>query len=473
MKNIFTLLILGFSFFANGQQVCNQTVVYFDSDQFNLEENEKQKIDSLLQISGEELLIELYGHTDSVNDLEYNIQLSQNRVKSVLTYIQKKSDKKMSFKSLYFGENEPTVPNNSDQNMALNRRVEINFIPLENGQIVFNGSKGEQAKIDTSYFKDCKICNLKPKFDSYSTEEAANAAGIDLITTDGRELITGGMMSFKFEDNECIKEKDDCCVPVTISMSSNTMDTSMTAWTLDENGRWYEDIKDTILLGSLDECKINTSLCLFCRNSSCCGFLNCDVCKSKCSLLINKEFNEWKSKLNYDNYVISNNEVNAIATISLPECLYSLYEVRFVGEIDEDYYYLKLDSNQIKSLKLRDDSFPCRNFYIVDTNLLNIINFSDTIIKLKIKGVKEPSKVGYYNQDYEHFVKIEQIKKRKFQSNYLDFPHQMTFSEGRDKSYYFDYDDVKTKYRKKKKKLKVKIKKKHIKQYTETHHNKK
>lgn len=489
MKYHLTIIIIYFGLFTQAQTVCNQTTVYFDFGKYELKQAEKGRIDSVLNISSDELLIEIYGHTDSVDGIDYNMQLSLNRVNEVISYLKSNNTKKLSFKKYYFGESQPSVPNSTDENRAQNRRVEINFIPLDNGQVVFSGGKGEQAKIDTSYFKDCIICNLKPKFLSYSTEEEANAAGIELITNDGEKLITGGMMSFKFEDNECVKEKEDCCIPITLSMPSNTMDTSMTAWTLDENGRWFEDINDSIILDSYYRCEIITSLCLFCSYEVIGrGVKNCDVrtCNENLNRLpyeiptyidsieINKHFEYYK-------YSTNNNPFSDKVLVEKDSLIYLLdnwridFEpLRVVTYLNEDVYYLSLDSAEIYQLPYKINGDLCKfRISTIDSTLFKPILFNDTIVKLKIKGIKNPTKVGFYNLEFDHYAKTQHIKNRKFQSNYLDFPHRITFSEGRDKMFHFDYNEVKTKYKKKKQKLKVKIKKKHIRFYEETYFNKK
>jgi hypothetical protein len=257
MKNILILLFLNFSFFANAQQVCNQTVVYFDSDKFDLKDSEKQKIDSLIQISGAEILVKLYGHTDSLKNDEYNDTLSFNRVNTVKQYLEGFQNINFSIKKYHFGEKNPKVENSSDENKALNRRVEILFIPLEKGQIVFNGKKGEKAKIPIEEFNDCDVCELKPVFKSYATEQEANEAGIDLITEDGFELITGGMMCFDFSNiDEICPELKDSCIQMELSMPSANIDPSMSAYILNNQGRWYSDDNEATIVRDSSKCII-------------------------------------------------------------------------------------------------------------------------------------------------------------------------------------------------------------------------
>jgi outer membrane protein OmpA-like peptidoglycan-associated protein len=65
----------------------------------------------------------VYGHTDSRASDEYNINLSQRRARAVADVA--RSVGAMVEREIGFGERQPVAPNDSAQNMALNRRVEI------------------------------------------------------------------------------------------------------------------------------------------------------------------------------------------------------------------------------------------------------------------------------------------------------------------------------------------------------------
>lgn len=65
----------------------------------------------------------IYGHTDSRASDEYNINLSQRRARAVADVA--RSMGAMVEREIGFGERQPVAPNDSAQNMARNRRVEI------------------------------------------------------------------------------------------------------------------------------------------------------------------------------------------------------------------------------------------------------------------------------------------------------------------------------------------------------------
>jgi OOP family OmpA-OmpF porin len=72
--------------------------------------------------------IELKGHTDNVGNEEANFRLGMARAKAVAELLNRFgiNNKRIAIKS--YGKNEPVVPNDSDENMSLNRRVEIYLV---------------------------------------------------------------------------------------------------------------------------------------------------------------------------------------------------------------------------------------------------------------------------------------------------------------------------------------------------------
>jgi outer membrane protein OmpA-like peptidoglycan-associated protein len=73
--------------------------------------------------------IRVSGHTDSIGKKEYNQKLSEYRAKSVLHELvenHKMDESKISFKG--YGDINPVAPNDSEDNRARNRRVEITLI---------------------------------------------------------------------------------------------------------------------------------------------------------------------------------------------------------------------------------------------------------------------------------------------------------------------------------------------------------
>jgi outer membrane protein OmpA-like peptidoglycan-associated protein len=69
--------------------------------------------------------LEVQGHTDNVGNAAYNQKLSQQRADSVRAYLVKKGISDGRLVSKGYGMAQPLVPNNSEANKALNRRVQF------------------------------------------------------------------------------------------------------------------------------------------------------------------------------------------------------------------------------------------------------------------------------------------------------------------------------------------------------------
>ncbi len=101
--------------------------VNFENDSYELDDVSKSNINQLVEFMKEnpDLKIALNGHTDNVGTTEYNIELSQQRVKAVKDYmcIQGITSNRISYKG--FGEKVPLASNLTKRGRAINRRVEF------------------------------------------------------------------------------------------------------------------------------------------------------------------------------------------------------------------------------------------------------------------------------------------------------------------------------------------------------------
>ncbi|MCH8534453.1 MAG: OmpA family protein [Flavobacteriaceae bacterium] len=107
--------------------------VYFDTNQDALNRDSKKSLDKLIKILQEypktDIVIE--GHTDSVGNANYNLDLSRRRASSVVDYLIKNniSSKRLTMK--YFGEEQPKYDNATAEGRAKNRRVELAIVANE------------------------------------------------------------------------------------------------------------------------------------------------------------------------------------------------------------------------------------------------------------------------------------------------------------------------------------------------------
>jgi outer membrane protein OmpA-like peptidoglycan-associated protein len=77
--------------------------------------------------------IEVQGHTDNKGKPAYNLKLSDRRAASVRKYLVRRGVADARLVSHGYGLTRPIVPNDTEQNRALNRRVQ--FIRTEGGQV--------------------------------------------------------------------------------------------------------------------------------------------------------------------------------------------------------------------------------------------------------------------------------------------------------------------------------------------------
>lgn len=111
-------------------QVFRLNNVFFDFDKWNLRPESFIELDRVVKLLTENpaIEIEMSAHTDSRGSDEYNFKLSDNRARSVMEYILSKGISPSRIRSQGYGETKPVVPNDTDENRQLNRRVEFTIL---------------------------------------------------------------------------------------------------------------------------------------------------------------------------------------------------------------------------------------------------------------------------------------------------------------------------------------------------------
>ncbi|RYG05559.1 MAG: OmpA family protein, partial [Chitinophagaceae bacterium] len=104
--------------------------VFFDFDKYDLRPESFVELDRVVKLLKENptIEIEMSAHTDSKGSDEYNFRLSDNRAKSVRQYIISKGISESRIISQGYGETRPEVPNDTDENRQINRRVEFKIL---------------------------------------------------------------------------------------------------------------------------------------------------------------------------------------------------------------------------------------------------------------------------------------------------------------------------------------------------------
>lgn len=104
--------------------------VYFDFDKATLRPESFPELDRVVELmeNNPTLEIEISGHTDDKGSDTYNQKLSQNRANSVKKYVVSKGIPSSKIIAKGYGESQPEVPNDSDENRQINRRVQFTVL---------------------------------------------------------------------------------------------------------------------------------------------------------------------------------------------------------------------------------------------------------------------------------------------------------------------------------------------------------
>lgn len=104
--------------------------IFFDTAKWDLKSESTVELDKLVALlkSNPDLPIEISGHTDDVGKDADNLLLSQKRARSVVDYLAQKGVNVLKIKAEGYGKIRPYLPNSSDENRKLNRRIEVKFL---------------------------------------------------------------------------------------------------------------------------------------------------------------------------------------------------------------------------------------------------------------------------------------------------------------------------------------------------------
>ncbi|MEJ2003830.1 MAG: OmpA family protein [Cyclobacteriaceae bacterium] len=104
--------------------------IFFETDKYELREKSRTELNKVVRFmnNNPDVRIEISGHTDDIGADEYNLSLSEKRAQSVFEYLTQNgvSSNRLTFRG--YGESQPAVPNDSDENRRQNRRIEFKII---------------------------------------------------------------------------------------------------------------------------------------------------------------------------------------------------------------------------------------------------------------------------------------------------------------------------------------------------------
>jgi outer membrane protein OmpA-like peptidoglycan-associated protein/tetratricopeptide (TPR) repeat protein len=104
--------------------------VFFETDSYNLDPRSKVELKEVVQFLDDnpEVRIMLEGHTDNVGSREYNLELSENRARSVYDYLVNQGVEKERLEYEGYGFSQPIDTNETEVGRARNRRTEMRIL---------------------------------------------------------------------------------------------------------------------------------------------------------------------------------------------------------------------------------------------------------------------------------------------------------------------------------------------------------
>jgi outer membrane protein OmpA-like peptidoglycan-associated protein len=104
--------------------------IFFETAKWDLQEKSKTELNRILKFMKENpsVKIEISGHTDDIGSDAANLDLSKKRAQSVVDYLTKAGINSGRLLSKGYGETQPLIPNTSDENRAMNRRIEFKIL---------------------------------------------------------------------------------------------------------------------------------------------------------------------------------------------------------------------------------------------------------------------------------------------------------------------------------------------------------
>ena len=264
---MFTFILLPSYVFGQTKRLT--TSVYFRTDKYDLQEKQKQTIDSLIGfLDGREInKIYIKGNTDSDADSLYNIELSMKRASKVQKYLMERIENPKYYSTNYFGENIPILENNTEQGKKKNRRVDItvfyedektiqlqqeatnsvSIVELDTCQkdtTIFlpQGSNFKINLCDYFKYKDCLTVQ------EYISPESILNSGFNTVNTANEQLETKGMFEIKICNKTPLKHPlifrlaaecdDNVSAKLRGLCPGDTMNRNMKLWNMKSNGQW-------------------------------------------------------------------------------------------------------------------------------------------------------------------------------------------------------------------------------------------
>jgi outer membrane protein OmpA-like peptidoglycan-associated protein/Tfp pilus assembly protein PilF len=115
--------------------------IYYDFDKYGLRDESKIELDAVVAMltQNKDMKLQVHGHTDWYNNVDYNIELSLNRCRTPLAYLIEQGIDPARIEMKNFSENKPLDTNDNDTGRQFNRRAEFHFVRGE--EVVYSSVK--------------------------------------------------------------------------------------------------------------------------------------------------------------------------------------------------------------------------------------------------------------------------------------------------------------------------------------------
>ncbi|MBF9238839.1 OmpA family protein [Hymenobacter sp. BT683] len=104
--------------------------LFFDTNKYDLKPKSRTELNRLIEFlrQYQDVQIQVSGFTDNVGTPEANLQLSERRAESVVTYLSSHGIPPARLRAKGYGDRNPLAANDSEANRQLNRRIELRIL---------------------------------------------------------------------------------------------------------------------------------------------------------------------------------------------------------------------------------------------------------------------------------------------------------------------------------------------------------
>lgn len=291
-KNIlFAFMLAACSAFAQGgktkppKEIAPAVQIYFDLNKSSLKKAEVAKLDKLVQDlkSKQEYRLLLTGHTDSLGNDAYNLELSASRVDEVYDWLMAAGVDSVVVKKNYYGRSKPREGNADEEKRAKNRRVEITIyekervvVPPPPPPVVKDTCGrdttvfiGEGITIKMNICEYTARCKSNPMgcitVDRMSSLDEIFNSGMPLSTAKGEGFIWGGIVNCQFSGDSCLSK------PASIVFSIDAESYKKARLMAQKKGKsgYLEPDKNTKVTSSKSKDKMNITIPVKCEGNYC------------------------------------------------------------------------------------------------------------------------------------------------------------------------------------------------------------